>query len=168
MIKAKVNKSEFDIDFQGTGEDDAFLVNGDPVSLDIANLGGNRFHIIKDNRSFEAEIVGIDSAAKTVTIKVNGAVYPVQIKGKLDLLLEQLGMDVTADTVSKEVKAPMPGLVIDILVKEGQEIMKGESLLILEAMKMENVLKSPADGIVSLLAVKKGESVEKGKILLNL
>lgn len=170
MIKAQVNESSFEISTSNDSshEEGNFLVNGDSVSLDITSVDQNRFHILKGNKSFNAEVVSVNKEEKVAIIKINGADYTVDIKDKLDLLLEKLGMDNMASSAAKDVKAPMPGLVIDIMVEAGQEVKKGDPLLILEAMKMENVIKSPADATISAIPVAKGESVEKGKILLNL
>jgi biotin carboxyl carrier protein len=142
-------------------------IDGKEFACNVISTGENRFHVIRDDRSYEVEIVKADRAEKTITIKVNGHVYPLSIKDKYDELLHSLGMDKLHGAKVNELKAPMPGLVLDIVVSEGQEVKKGEALVVLEAMKMENILKSPADVVVKKISVKKGTAVEKNQVLVQ-
>jgi len=98
---------------------------------------------------------------------VNKTIYKIELKDKMDILLEKMGIDMSAVAAVNDLKAPMPGLVLDILVEEGQEIHKGDQLIVLEAMKMENVLKAEGDGIIKSIEVNQGTSVEKNQILIN-
>lgn len=143
------------------------LVNGVPLSWDLVQIRDNHFHVIYQNKSYQAETVKIDAVIKSVTLKINNHLYTVHLKDKLDLLLEKMGMSQVAVTKISFVKAPMPGLVLNIKVKVGDQIKVGDQLLILEAMKMENILKSPTDGVVQKINVKKGDSVEKNCVLLE-
>lgn len=135
--------------------------------LDIVRINGDRFHIIYNNRAFNAEIIDINKQIKTVVVRINGSMHTVQLTDKFDLLLEKLGMTNSAGTRLNNVRAPMPGLIIDLRVSPGQTIQVGESLLILEAMKMENIIKAVGDGQVKRVNVKKGDSVEKGQVLIE-
>jgi len=156
MFKLKVNDSqEFEID-----NDDAF-------NWDVQDLGGGRFSILKDNKSYLAQIIEVDRDEKKVRLSINGQSYSVDVKTKMDLLLEKLGMSDMAEGKIKDVKAPMPGLVLDLRVKPGQEISKGDPLMVLEAMKMENVIKASGEGTVASIEVKKGDAVEKGQLLIS-
>jgi biotin carboxyl carrier protein len=91
----------------------------------------------------------------------------LEVKDKLDLLLEKMGINQPSGIKVEDIKAPMPGLIIDIKVIEEQEVEQGEAIMILEAMKMENILKSPQKGIIKTIKVKKGQSVEKNQILIQ-
>ena len=134
---------------------------------DICQISAEQYHILKDNVSYNAELVAADFDSKTFQVTVNGKNYEVQLKDKLDLLLEKMGINnVNAITVN-EIIAPMPGLVFDIMVSVGDSVKKGDSVLILEAMKMENVLKAPCDGIVKSVEVTKGFAVEKNQLLVK-
>lgn len=142
-------------------------LDGTDVPLDIVRLSEDRFHIIKNGKSFQAEIVEINRQTKSVVVRINGSVHTVQLKEKVDLLLEKLGMNNSGGARLNNLRAPMPGLIIDLRVSEGQTIKTGDPLLILEAMKMENIIKSTGDGVVKRVNIKKGDSVEKGHVLIE-
>lgn len=147
-------------------ENDKIQIDGNVYEWDMVEIGNQSFHVIHKNKSYRAEVLSFDKQAKSLTVRINGSKYNVEVKDKLDLLLERLGMDKLAANEVKDIKAPMPGLVLDIMVKEGDEVKKGDQVMILEAMKMENVLKSPGDGTVKSIKVKKGEGVEKNQVMI--
>ncbi|MNK48134.1 2-oxoglutarate carboxylase large subunit [compost metagenome] len=164
MYKVKVNDQFL---FEVENKDSAFLVNGDPVQLDLSEINNSHAHILYQHKSFRTEIVEVNKAEKTCRIKVNGNTYQISIEDQFDALLKQLGLDnLTANKVS-EIKAPMPGLVLKVLVAENTEVKKGDNLLILEAMKMENILKSSTDGTVKKVLVVQGDKVEKNQVLVQ-
>ena len=165
MLKILVKDKEYQVEFTDSAQQ-AGTLNGEKFELDVIEIKGGSFHAIKDDRSFNVEIIDVDHATKTFTIRVNKNKYTLQAKDKYDDLLHSLGMDNLAGRKVNEIKAPMPGLVLEIRVQEGAQVKKGDAILVLEAMKMENVLKSPADGIVKKINVKKGMAVEKNQILI--
>jgi acetyl/propionyl-CoA carboxylase alpha subunit len=162
MYKIKVNNK---FNFGVSGNKDLKL-DGVDVSWDLEVLSGGKMHIIKDYKSYNAEVIEADYTLKAFTIKVNNNLYNVELKDQFDELLKNLGMDTLAGNKVNEMKAPMPGLVVDVRVTEGQEIKKGDALLVLEAMKMENILKSPSDATVKKVNVSKGDKVEKNQVLI--
>jgi biotin carboxyl carrier protein len=163
MYKATIKQNNFEI----VPGEDGYLVNGQQVQLDIAAIGENYFHVLFKDKSYRAEIVKSDRTSKSFTVKINGTLYDIQVKNKVDLLLEKMGMQNGASGKINSIKAPMPGLIIDLKVKEGDTVKQNDPLLILEAMKMENIIKAPGDGIVKHVKVKKGNSVEKNQILIE-
>lgn len=167
MIKAKVNNNkEYSIDFEG---DDLSRgkINEEDFKLDILKEKKGVFHIIKNNKSYNVNVLKFDQQKKSMTLLINGKKHEVVLRNQYDELLASLGMDVAASIKVNEIKAPMPGLVLDIIIEEGSEVKTGDALIVLEAMKMENILKSPADGKVEKIAVEKGMAVEKDQVLIN-
>jgi len=136
--------------------------------LDSIQTGENTFHILHNNKSYQAEIVELDFETQQVTIRLNGKTYMAAISDPLDLLVKRMGLAVAAAHKVSDIKAPMPGLVLSIEVEEGQEVDKDTPLLVLEAMKMENLIKSPGEGRVKIIHVSKGNSVEKNELLIEL
>jgi biotin carboxyl carrier protein len=164
MYKVSVNKNAtFEIEHTENG----IVVGGNPFNIDVVELSEGYFHIIHDTKSYRAEVVKADHAAKTFTIKINNHLHTLEAKDKFDLLLEKLGMHNTGGSKVNAVKAPMPGLIVDMKVKPGDSVKQGDPLLILEAMKMENMLKSPGEGVVKTVKVKKGDAVEKNQVLIE-
>ena len=149
---------------QGTPID---VVESDLKNLDAIPSGENKFHILKDNKSYKAEIVASDFIAKKYTIKVNNTTYEVAISDGLDILIQSMGIERGRTKIINAIKAPMPGLILEISVKVGQEVKENDPLLILEAMKMENSFLSPRDGIIKSIAVEKGNAVDKGQLLIE-
>lgn len=166
MYKAKIDDTVSSVVFEGSSYGKG-TINDVPFDLDINVDAHGRFHIIRNHRSFNAELVKANYEEKSFIIKVNGANYNVAVKDRFDELLAKMGMENMAAAKLKDFKAPMPGLVLDIKVETGQTVAKGDALIVLEAMKMENVLKSPADGIVGKIEVTKGQAVEKNQILIH-
>lgn len=141
-------------------------IDGNVIDWDVIKIADNRFHIIFQGHSYNAEMVKADFEGKIFSVKINNHLYHLSVQDKFDMLLEKLGMGKAAKNKINDMKAPMPGLILDVLVKEGETVKKGDSLLILEAMKMENVLKSPGEGTIKTVKVQKGDRVEKNHILV--
>ena len=160
MIKATINgKKEFSV---GDNE-----LDGQAVEWDIIEVRDNTFHILKDNKSYNATLISFNAEEKTMVINVNGNDYEISIKDKYDLLLQQLGITAKSASAVQSIKAPMPGLIINVVAKEGDEVKKGDTLWILEAMKMENVLKSPRDGVIKKVKAELKQTVEKNQVLIE-
>lgn len=155
-FKASVNNTDY------------FEISNENIqNLDVVPTKANTFHILKNNQSFNAEIIEKDFNNKTYTVKVNNTVYNVAITDSLDQLIKDMGFEVGASKHVNDIKAPMPGLILDISVSQGQEVKENDTLLILEAMKMENVLTSPRDGVIKTISVAKGDAVDKNQLLIE-
>ncbi len=165
MFKIKVNNS---FDFETSIKNDVINLNGNDLSLDMVSAGNNKYHIIKDNKSYTAELVEKNLIDKIFKFKVNNNFYEIKVKDQYDELLKNLGLENINNNKLKEIKAPMPGLVLKVFVNEGEEVKKGENLLVLEAMKMENMIKSPKDIIIRKINVNYGDKVEKNQIMIVL
>jgi biotin carboxyl carrier protein len=164
MLTASVNNTEpVTVDFTTTGP----TLNDAPFPWDMVRLSDRTFHILRGIRSYNAELLELDRATKTVSLMINGHRHTVQLKDRFDQLLERMGMANAANAKVGDLKAPMPGLIVGISVQPGDTVAKGDSLLILEAMKMENNLKASAGGTVKTIRTTKGDRVEKGQVLLE-
>lgn len=164
MLFAKINgHRSLEIDVSTS----PLTIDGVEFPIDVAKLSGDKFHIVRNNKGYNAEIIDVNKLTRTVTVRINGSTHTVQLKDKFDLLLEKLGMNNSGNSRLNNLKAPMPGLIIDLRVAVGQPIQAGDPLLILEAMKMENIIKAAGDGVVKRVTVKKGDSVEKGQVLIE-
>ena len=150
------------------GEQTFPLKKEDLSTLDMVQTADNQYHILQDGKAYQAELESADFNAKTMTIKINGNKYEINIEDSYDQLVKQMGLSTAGSQKMTNVKAPMPGLVLDILVKPDQEVAKGDALLILEAMKMENVLKAEGGGVVKSIEVTKGTAVDKGQIIIEM
>jgi biotin carboxyl carrier protein len=163
MFKATVNHTIFNISTKKS----SLVIDDIELNWNISKISNTHFHVLVNNRSYNAEVVGIDSNAKTFSFKINGRRYVVRLKDKFDVLLETMGLNNNAAGKVNKVKAPMPGLIIELRVKDGDAVKKGDPLVVLEAMKMENIIKAVGDGTVKSVRVKKGDSVEKNQILIE-
>lgn len=153
-------------------QQEAKIFNEEQVSqfareLDIREIGNDIYTVLHNNRSHEISISKIDTEARTILLSIDGITTQVKYATKMDLLLEQMGIDTSASTKMSILKAPMPGLVVDWFVKEGDSVQAGDKLLILEAMKMENVIKSTGEGIIKKIYPSKGVAVEKNQLLIE-
>lgn len=145
-----------------------FDVENDVVSqLDAVSVEKNKFHILKNNTPYQAEIIATDFINKTYTVKVNNSTYTVAIANALDMLIKEMGFEVGTSKQINAIKAPMPGLILEISVEVGQEVKENDPLLILEAMKMENSILSPRNGVIKSVTMSKGAAVEKGALLIE-
>ncbi len=142
-------------------------IDGKPFAWDIIEVKEGRLHVIKNNKSYNVEVIKADYKEKSFILSVNGTKYNLTVKDKFDELLKSLGMDAVGSGKINDVKAPMPGMVLDIRVSEGEVIKKGDAILVLEAMKMENILKSPTDGTIKKIQAKQHEIKELEKQLDN-
>jgi biotin carboxyl carrier protein len=163
MLKASINTQTFDIQSDKTGT----TVNSQPFNWDLVEIKDGNFHILYNNRSFNAEVLEADYQTKSFLIKINNHKHSISVKDRFDLLLDQLGMSNANAAKVNDLKAPMPGLIVDIKVQVGDTVKKGDTILILEAMKMENVLKSVGDGIVKNIKIIPKQNVEKNQVLIE-
>lgn len=136
-------------------------------NIDLVNINEKTLHVLKDQKTYQAEIVSEQFNDRSYTIVVNGNTYQVQIQNELDQRINQMGFSLGNTKQVNAVKAPMPGLILDISVSVGQEVAENDNLLILEAMKMENNLSAPRAGIIKAIHVEKGATVDKGQLLIE-
>jgi len=135
--------------------------------FDCVPVENSKFHILKDNSPYKAEVIQADFLSKEYNVKINGDLYQIKFLNSLDLLIKEMGFQLGKTKQINTIKAPMPGLVLEINVKIGQEVREGDNLLILEAMKMENIFTSPRSGIIKSIMINKGQAVDKGQLMIT-
>lgn len=145
-----------------------FDFDKDTISqLDAVSVEANKFHILHQNKPFQAEIVHSHFNQKSYRVKVNNNTYEVAISNALDQLITEMGFEKGASKHINSIKAPMPGLILEINVEVGQSVKENDNLIILSAMKMENSFLSPRDGVIKSIAVKVGDAVDKGQLMIE-
>ena len=150
------------------GESEFSFSEEEISSLDLQKINVSDFHILKNNKSYKAQLLRGNLDQKKYIIKINSSTYEVDISNELDLLVEKMGLSLNTAQAVNDVKAPMPGLILDVRVKEGEEVKAGDFLLVLEAMKMENTLTAPRDGVVKKVHVAETNTVEKDQLLIEM
>jgi len=95
--KVKVNGKGFHVVMEDatTG-----LINGNPFALDVQRVSDKIYHVIRDHRAYEVEML------EEGRVKVNGNMYTTETVDRFEALLKQLGMDRGAAGKVSEVKAP--------------------------------------------------------------
>ncbi len=137
-------------------------------NYDAVTLHNGEKHVLYENKKYRVFLDKVRLNDKYFEVLVNGNRYRVEIKGSLDKLIDEMGLDKAAAHKEAHIKSPMPGLILDILVREGDTVEEGDTLLILEAMKMENAITAPVAGTVSKIHIEKAEAVEKGVVLVEI
>ena len=163
MLKATINSQTFDIQSNKS----EISVNSQPFKWDMVEIKDGNFHILYNNRSFNAEVLESDYQTKSFLIKINKSKYSISLKDRFDILLDQLGMSNASAVKVNDLKAPMPGLIVDIKVQVGDTVKKGDTILILEAMKMENILKASGDGKIKAIKIVAKQNVEKNQVMIE-
>ena len=136
--------------------------------LDLIQNGKLKYHLLNENKSFQAEIIQADFYKREYTIFLNSKTYHLKISNALDLMIEKMDYSFNGSKKLNAIHAPMPGIIIDLEIAQGDAVKEGDTVLILEAMKMENSIKCPKDGVIKSIFVEKGTAVEKNKLLIEL
>lgn len=166
MIKATVNNQRT-FSIQNEKALHHLEINGVFKDFEIEKISNDIYLLTKDKKTFEVKVITYNESKKDLKLKVNGTVYDVNLKDRIDFFLEDQGMTDLTKVVINNLKAPMPGLVLEVKVQEGMEVKEGEPVLILEAMKMENVIKSPTSSKIKKINISQGMAVEKNQILIE-
>ena len=97
------------------------VTENDLQKLDAVKVEATKFHVLKDNTPYKAELVSADFISKKYTVKVNNNTYEVAISDTLHELIKSMGIETGKAKVVNAIKAPMPGLILEINVKVKQE-----------------------------------------------
>jgi biotin carboxyl carrier protein len=164
-MQVKVNAAQ---SFELAKVDQHWQLNGADIQADIQGQSNGQWSILLDHKSYNAQLEKIDKENKEIVLKIDGQRYTLQIKEDIDVLLDKMGINMSALQKAAPLKAPMPGMVLKVLVTVGQTVNKGDALLILEAMKMENVLKATGTAIIKSIKAEEKTAVEKGAVLIEM
>ncbi len=147
-------------------EEDAVLVNGEPVSVDLTQSGiPELYSVLLDGASHEV-LVSSDVSGCDVT--VGGQVLRAEVQDEPTRILMKGRGPVEAVGGDLPVPAPISGLVVSVAVADGDTVEAGQILVVLEAMKMENDITAPRAGVVGQVAVADGDRVEINHVMLVL
>ena len=166
MYKVSTENGEYNIGFANNDSTQP-LINSVFSGYTVEGSAMDGFTLIKDGKTFKADLLKVDYKEKTFLVKINGYRVNVKAQDRFDQLLSKLGMAELGSKKINQLKSPMPGLILDILVTQGQQIKLGDPIMILEAMKMENILKAPADVTIKNIKASKGRPVEKNELLIE-
>lgn len=137
------------------------------ADLDCVQVSDDTWHFLENGKAHTISILHADPANKKYTLRIDGQIKETSLLGKLDILIEKMGLNAAQSKKQSVLKAPMPGMVTGIKVEAGQEVEKGAPLIILEAMKMENVIVAPHNATIKTLHVKVGQAIDKGTALIE-
>lgn len=165
MLQIQVNGTEsLSVHQQGA----QWEINGVAAAPDIQWQSNGQISVLLDHKSYTAQVEKVDKESKEIVLKIEGQRYTLAIKEEIDLLLDKMGINLSALQKAAPLKAPMPGMILKVLVTPGQVVHKGDGLLILEAMKMENVLKATGTATIKSIKAEEKNAVEKGAILIEM
>ena len=163
MYKIIIGANTYEIEL----DNDRVVLNGNPVDINLIQLGSTKYHLLHNFKSYNLEVVSVNKNLGEISLKINNCAVELVVKTALDELLNKMGLTHNNIAQTKYIGAPMPGLILEVAVKEGDEVQKGDKLLVLEAMKMENIIKSPGRGKIKSIIVNKGDSVDSGQKLIR-
>jgi biotin carboxyl carrier protein len=137
------------------------LLDGRPVTADVAEIAPHTLSILLEGQSFEICVtpspdgkLKLQAGAQEFVAEV---IDPRAWSGRRHGGVEAEGR--------QQIVAPMPGKVVRVLVKGGDHVEAAQGLLVVEAMKMQNEIRSPKSGTVERVLVKEGQAVNAGEVL---
>ena len=135
------------------------------MEIDCVKLSNNSYSLILNGQS---HFLTINPHLQGYAVTVDHHTHLVHIQDKVDILLEQFGLQSEKSSHAGKIHAQIPGLVSQIFVKKGDKVKINQKLFILEAMKMENEIESPVRGTVHAIHYKAGDTVDKGNIIIDI
>ena len=132
--------------------------------IDCVPLSAISFSLLLNGQTYH---LAITPQLDGYEVTVDHHTYIVQVKDRLEQLVEKIDMQGETSRYAGEIHALIPGLVSRIFVKAGDKVQSGEKLCILEAMKMENEITAPKNGTVTSIHIDSGDNVEKGDLIME-
>jgi biotin carboxyl carrier protein len=146
---------------------DAVLVDGDPLSLDVAAVPGTTLRHLLAGGASVLLAAQRGSDAGSWELQLDGVRYEVDVEDERTRAIRSRVGAAEGARGPRPVKAPMPGLVVRVEVAPGEQVAAGQGVVIVEAMKMQNELKADGPGVVRKIHVQAGTAVEKGVTLVE-
>jgi biotin carboxyl carrier protein len=150
------------------GENGSFHVSidGHPLEVDAAAVGGGTWSLIIGGRSYLIDLEERHSGTVVLTHT-----------SETSLLVEDALRKRLADAVAgrnpgagtgEVIAAPIAGRVVKLLVAPGDAVSAGQAVAVLEAMKMENEINAERGGEVETVHVAAGDAVDTRDTLVTL
>ncbi len=155
-----------DADYDVVLDEDAILVNGENVAIDMEYAPGDR--MVDLEVGDEAMTLQIARTRMGYDITTRGATHSLRVLPAHVAPLTRHMIEKVPPDLSKFLICPMPGLLVKLHVGEGEEVHPGQPLATVEAMKMENILRAEKQGVIGKLNAKEGESLSVDAVILEL
>ena len=164
-FQTTIDGNILDIELTSTMEAIHVEYNRTKKLVDCVPLGPNSFSLLLNGCTHYISII---PQKNSYHVTVDYKTYTVEVKGILEVLLEEFGIEREKNDHACEIHAQIPGFVNQIFVKKGDKVRIGDTLCILEAMKMENEITSPKEGILNKIHIKVGSNVLKDELLMEI
>ncbi|MDG6080215.1 acetyl/propionyl/methylcrotonyl-CoA carboxylase subunit alpha [Erythrobacter litoralis] len=151
--------------------EDAILVNGETISLELEYTPGDRALTVwrgADEGEGETYTLQLEPTRTGYAITTRGAkhhlrILQTRIAHVADHMIEKEPPD-----LSKMLLCPMPGLLVKLHVGEGEAVQPGQPLATVEAMKMENILRAEKESTIAKINAGEGDSLAVDEVILEL
>ena len=160
-----IDEVALEMEFSPSMNNIRVLQNNSEQKIDCVALSSNSFSLILKGKTYHLTIT---PQLDGYEVTVDHHTHFVQVKDKVELMLEKFGMQSETSSHAGKIHVQIPGLVSLIFVKSGAKVKIGEKLCILEAMKMENEITSPKNGTVTRILIDSGVNVEKGDLIMEI
>jgi biotin carboxyl carrier protein len=161
QITSRSGKKTCIVELERDGAAWRVVLDGRPVTADVAEIAPHTLSILLDGYSFEICVTpSLDGKLK---LQAGGQEFIAEVmdprawSGRRHGSVEAEGR--------QQIVAPMPGKVVRVLVKAGDHVETAQGLFVVEAMKMQNEIRSPKSGTVERVLVKEGQAVNAGEVL---
>lgn len=141
---------------------------GQTYSLDVAQVGPQRYRLEVDDRAVVVDVDRLDEYQ--VRLVTGGRRHDVStVAGPGSYLVEVDGYShrVVRDEEGV-VRASAPAVVVAVHVKKGDQVEAGATVAVLESMKMETVVRAPQAGVVREVLAVVNSQVDAGAALVRL
>ncbi|MFZ9679830.1 MAG: biotin/lipoyl-containing protein [Bacteroidia bacterium] len=163
--KARIRWGQNTVEVASDAMGQTFVVDSRTYVPDILERAPGVFHVLVQGKSLRLRQISRDASG--LVLECNGRRYRVDIKTRLEEMLDQMGASKSKSRGPATVQAPMPGLVLRVMTEVGALVQSGDPLVVLESMKMENTLRAAGPGQVLEIPVQAGQAVEKGQLLVK-